>query len=157
MHRRLRWAAAAACVLGMTGTRAPADSLRPLATAAQGSDSQVFSGATLVQEGAVLRNAVLVVRDGRIESVQPGGAVAPAGVKPVLLTGKYLLPIHVRLILELFFFAAVVGRRLLQRPPSPLVNTHCSSTVPRTLLVAQKARASAQHARRPDQRRRLVW
>jgi imidazolonepropionase-like amidohydrolase len=76
----------------MTGTRAPADSLRPLATAAQGSDSQVFSGATLVQEGAVLRNAVLVVRDGRIESVQPGGAVAPAGVKPVLLTGKYLLP-----------------------------------------------------------------
>jgi imidazolonepropionase-like amidohydrolase len=45
-----------------------------------------------VQEGAVLRNAVLVVRDGRIESVQPGGAVAPAGVKPVLLTGKYLLP-----------------------------------------------------------------
>jgi imidazolonepropionase-like amidohydrolase len=43
-----------------------------------------------VRDGRILANAVIVIRNGRIESVGPGAAAA--GMKTVDLKGKYVLP-----------------------------------------------------------------
>ena len=43
-----------------------------------------------VRDGRVLSNAVVVIRNGRIESV--GAGAAPAGVRTLDLRGKYVLP-----------------------------------------------------------------
>jgi imidazolonepropionase-like amidohydrolase len=53
---------------------------------------QAFVGATVVHgDGNVVKNAALVVRDGRVESIQAGGSGA-SGMKIVRLDGKYILP-----------------------------------------------------------------
>lgn len=44
-----------------------------------------------VEAGAIIADATLVVRDGRIVSVTPGGA-APAGATPIDLDGAYVVP-----------------------------------------------------------------
>src|SRR5262249_17388543 len=43
-----------------------------------------------VRDGRVTANATIVTRDGRIESI--GTGPAPAGVRPLALRGKYVLP-----------------------------------------------------------------
>ncbi len=53
-----------------------------------------FVGATLIDgRGPAIPNAVLVVRDGRIEAAGPASSVAvPAGAEEVDLTGKFVTP-----------------------------------------------------------------
>ncbi len=53
---------------------------------------QAFVGATLIHgDGTIVKNAALVVRDGKVESIQAGGA-GGSGIKSVPLEGKYLVP-----------------------------------------------------------------
>jgi imidazolonepropionase-like amidohydrolase len=59
-----------------------------------------------IDGGAPIRNAVVVVRDGRIAEVGPAGSVAiPAGAQAVAMGGKWLIPglmnMHVHLGLKL--------------------------------------------------------
>lgn len=61
-----------------------------LAAAAPEPMALVNANVVDVRGGRVIPNATVVLRDGRIESVGPGGP--PAGVKVVDLKGKYLVP-----------------------------------------------------------------
>lgn len=67
----------------------------------------VLTGANVVaiDGGAPVRDAVVVVRDGRILSVGPAGSAIPAGAEVVPMGGKWLIPglmnMHVHLGLKL--------------------------------------------------------
>ena len=54
----------------------------------------VLQGARIIdgQGGAPLDNGSILIRDGRIESIQPAGAKAPAGAKVIDLRGKTVMP-----------------------------------------------------------------
>ncbi len=60
---------------------------------AQTPGTLAFVGATVIDpdDPAPVLDATVVVRDGRIVSVQPGGAV-PAGARAISLEGRYLVP-----------------------------------------------------------------
>lgn len=53
-----------------------------------------LQGARIIdgQGGAPIENGSIVIRDGRIEAVQPGAAKAPAGARVVDLRGKTVMP-----------------------------------------------------------------
>ena len=74
-----------ACLTG------PAALACPALLAGQG--ELAFTGASVLDPGAsgVITNATVVVRDGRIVSVEPGGE-APAGARVMDLAGRYLVP-----------------------------------------------------------------
>ena len=56
----------------------------------------VFEGArVIVGDGSVVEDAVVVVRDGAIESVGPEGAAVPPGAALVSLQGKTVMPLLV--------------------------------------------------------------
>jgi len=56
----------------------------------------VFEGARVITgDGAVIEDAVLVVRDGVVESVGPKGTTPPPGASQVSLQGKTLMPLLV--------------------------------------------------------------
>ncbi len=56
----------------------------------------VFEGARVIAgDGSVVEDAVLIVRDGVIESVGPKGAAIPAGASRVSLQGKTVMPLLV--------------------------------------------------------------
>jgi len=56
----------------------------------------LFEGVRVITgDGAVIEDAVLVVRDGVIESVGPSGATLPPGASRVSLQGKTLMPLLV--------------------------------------------------------------
>jgi imidazolonepropionase-like amidohydrolase len=54
----------------------------------------VLQGARIIdgQGGAPIENGSIVIRDGRIEAVQPAGTKAPAGARVVDLRGKTVMP-----------------------------------------------------------------
>ncbi|RNF29260.1 hypothetical protein NM04_18840 [Massilia aurea] len=54
----------------------------------------VLQGARIIdgQGGAPIENGSIVIHDGRIEAVQPGGTKAPAGARIVDLRGKTVMP-----------------------------------------------------------------
>ena len=63
------------------------------ATAGQDAGPTAFVGATAIDPGsdAPIANATVVVEDGRILSIEPGGA-PPAGARVIELGGRYLVP-----------------------------------------------------------------
>ncbi len=64
------------------------------AMAQPASQATVLQGARIIdgQGGAPIENGSIVIRDGRIEAVQPGAAKAPAGARVVDLRGKTVMP-----------------------------------------------------------------
>ena len=64
------------------------------AMAQPAAQATVLQGARIIdgQGGAPIENGSIVIRDGRIEAVQPPGAEAPAGAKVVDLRGKTVMP-----------------------------------------------------------------
>lgn len=64
------------------------------ALAQPASQATVLQGARIIdgQGGAPIENGSIVIRDGRIEAVQPQGATPPAGAKLVDLRGKTVMP-----------------------------------------------------------------
>jgi imidazolonepropionase-like amidohydrolase len=55
---------------------------------------KAFVGARLINGNGspVLENAVLIVRDGKVEAVGSAGTRPPAGAQIINLTGKFIIP-----------------------------------------------------------------
>jgi imidazolonepropionase-like amidohydrolase len=63
-------------------------------TAHSAAQDLILTNANVVDvvDGSILMGATLTVTDGRIESIDPAGAAAPAGVRTVDLAGRYIAP-----------------------------------------------------------------
>ena len=63
-------------------------------TAHSAAQDLILTNANVVDvvDGSILMGATLTVTDGRIASIDPAGATAPAGVRTVDLAGRYIAP-----------------------------------------------------------------
>src|SRR5512142_1150546 len=82
MRRLSIVAALVAAAASASAQRGPAASAEPIAL--------IHANVVNVRTGGITANATIVLRDGRIASVDT--APAPAGVRTIDLKGKYLLP-----------------------------------------------------------------
>jgi imidazolonepropionase-like amidohydrolase len=87
-----RLAVAAVVMLGATCIASLPGGSGALAAGRQDNSPLVFTGGNLVRDGKVLRNAFLVVRDGKVESIGGASDVKAAGARKVALDGKYIIP-----------------------------------------------------------------
>ncbi len=81
-----------ACLLTGVAAQQPSPTAGRFTLAPQDPVTLLHANVVNVRTGAILRDATVVLRDGRIASIGPAGSAAASGMRTLDLRGKYLVP-----------------------------------------------------------------